>query len=213
MNKKILRTVLLSAALLGLGAAARADDPALAKPVPVSGTMGLLGQTYAGLTYTYLNLSDSPVNADGLSFQLNQSLSAGLDSVLSYDWNQSGLVAGSRLNQQTLGGALRAFSTAQPWGKPYVEAGLGYSWTKFAGAPDNSLVWELGTGVEFQAAPAVTVTPYIKYQDARDLAGGSTWNFGVKGNYWVNSQWAITVGLSYADSHDTGFTVGTNFRF
>ena len=213
MNPKIFRTLLCSLALSGLAATARADDPVLATPVPVSGTMGLLGQTYAGLTYTYFNRNDSPVNAEGLSFQLNQPLDAGLDGILTYAWNQTGLVAGSRLNQQTLGGALRAFSTALPWGRPYAEAGLGCAWTKSAGPHDNSLVWELAGGVEFQATPALAVTPYIRYQDAHELAGGSTWNFGVTGNYWVNSQWAVTAGLNYDDRHNSGFTVGTNFRF
>jgi len=213
MNQHLLKACLLGAVLCGPVATAWADDPVQSRPVPVSGSMGLLGQTYASLTYTHFNLNDSPANADDLSFQINQSLGAGLDGLLTYEWNQAGVVAGSRRNQQTFGGALRAFSTGLPWGRPYAEAGVGYAWTKFEGTHDNSFVWEIATGVEFQAAPAVSVTPYVEYQDARDLAGGGTWNFGVKANYWIDSQWAVTVGLNRDDQHNTGFTVGTNFRF
>lgn len=209
-QNNILKTVILAAAVsLGLAASVRADDT----PVPVSGNMGLLGQTYASLTYSYLNLDSSPTNADSYSFDYNQSLNTGLDGVLSYNFTQTGLVAGSRLNQQSIGGALRAFSTAHTWGKPYVEAGVGYAWTKFAGSRDNSIVWSVAVGAELQVAPAFTVTPFVSYVDAPDLASKGTWNFGAKANYWMNSQWAITAGLSRNDDRDTAFTIGTNFRF
>jgi hypothetical protein len=68
-------------------------------------------------------------------------------------------------------------------------------------------------GTEFQVAPKVTVTPYVRYQDAPDISSGGTWNFGVKANYWVNTQWAVTGGINYDDDHDTQYTIGTNFRF
>jgi hypothetical protein len=205
----ILKSLMLAATLTGV-AAMRAGEPT---PVPASGTMGLLGQTYAGLTYSYVNLDSSPANADNYEFQINQALNAGLDGVLSYNFMQTDPVAGSRLNQQTISGALRAFSTSQPWGKPYIEGGVGYTRVKFAGARDNSATWEAAVGAELQIAPAVTVTPYIKYQDAPDLAGGSTWNFGAKANYWVNSQWSVTGGINRDDNQNTGYMIGTNFRF
>jgi hypothetical protein len=136
-----------------------------------------------------------------------------LDGVLTYDWTQSGLVAGDRARQQTLGGALRAFSTSYTWGKPFVEGGVGYVWTKYAGNHDNSFVWEATVGSEFQVAAKTTVTPYVQYLNAPDLANSGTWNFGVKANYWVNTQWAVTGGVSIDDDNNAGFTVGTNFHF
>ena len=204
----IIKSLFIAATLLGVAAVVRAEDP-----LPPSGTMGLLGQTYAGLDYSYINLEHSPKNAEGFGFQYNQSLNTGLDSILTYDWTQTGLIAGDRARQQTLGGALRAFSNSYSWGKPYVEAGIGYTWTKTAGVDDHSFVWDVAVGTEFQVAPKVTVTPYVQYLDAPDLATGNTWNFGVKANYWVNSQWAVTGGIRANDHHSTTFTVGTNFRF
>jgi len=62
-------------------------------------------------------------------------------------------------------------------------------------------------------APAVTVTPYVEYADAPDLASSGTWNFGAKANYWIDSQWAVSAGIAANDNHDTKYTVGTNFRF
>jgi opacity protein-like surface antigen len=205
----IIKSLLIAGAtLLGFAATSRAQDP-----VPATGKMGLLGQTYAGLDYSYVDFDNSPTNADSFGFQYNQALSAGLDGLLTYDWTQTGLVLGDRARQQTIGGALRAFSTSYSWGKPYVEAGGGWTWVKYAGIHDNSFTWEVAVGSEFQVAPKVTVTPYVRYEDAPDLSDSDTWNFGVKANYWVNTQWAVTAGINYDDSHDTAYTVGTNFRF
>mgnify|MGYP001548052333 CR=1 FL=1 len=205
----IIKSLLIAGAtLLGFAATSRAQDP-----VPATGRMGLLGQTYAGLDYSYVDYHNSPTNADSFGFEYNQALSAGLDGLLTYDWTQTGLVLGDRARQQTIGGALRAFSTSYTWGKPYVEAGGGWTWVKYAGAHDNSFTWEVAVGSEFQVAPKITVTPYVRYEDAPDISDSDTWNFGVKANYWVNTQWAVTAGINYDDSHDTAFTVGTNFRF
>ncbi|MBL9216502.1 MAG: hypothetical protein JNG83_13580 [Opitutaceae bacterium] len=212
-QKRILKNIILTAAAsLGLAVFARADVP-LEEPMAAPAGQGLLGQHFATLTYSYIDLDDSPTHADGFTFAFNQPLRAGLDGILSYNWAQTGLVAGERLNQQSLDLAFRAFSTAYPWGKPYVEAGAGYAWTKFAGVDDNSFFWELAVGAELQVAPEVTVTPFIQYLDAPDLPGNGTWNFGVKGNYWVTSQWSVTAAIERDDDQNTAFTVGTNFRF
>jgi len=218
MKKKIiLKSFLLSAvAMLGLATSAFAggDGSAAMTPAPAPET-GLLGQSYASLTYSYLNLANSPVNADNYNFSFNQPLNAGFDAVFGYDWTQNGLDAGSRLNTQSLTGMLRAFSpSAYVWGKPYVEAGVGYAWQR--GTPagrDNSILWEAAVGVELRLAPAFTLTPFVQYADTPDLAGNGTWKYGVKANYWVDHSWALTAGLARDDHQNNLFTIGTNFRF
>ena len=212
----ILKNLLISAAAaLSLATFARADVP-LADQKPLESTtavgQGLLGQQYASLAYSYIDL-DAPVHADNFSFGFNQPLNTGLDAVFSYDWTQTGLFAGDRLNQQSVTAGLRAFSNAFAWGKPYVEAGGGFAWQRGYGSSDNSFVWGVGVGAEFQLAPAVTVTPFIKYADAPDFAGNGTVTYGVKANYWVDSQWSVTGGISRDDDQNTSFTIGTNFRF
>lgn len=199
---------------LGLGATARADESLVdEKPAPITANLSLLGQTYATLSYSYINLDDTSVHGDGYTFEVNQPLSFGLDGILSYDYAQTGVVAGSRVKMHVLGGALRAFSTSYNWGKPFVEAGAGYAWTRYAGTKDNSFIWHAAVGVEFQVAQRATVTPSIRYEDAPDLAGGGTWNFGVKGSYWIDSSWAVMAGIERDDEQNTAFTVGTNFHF
>lgn len=215
MNNHPTIKFLLLAAALALGAGAvRADlAPPATEPAPVAGNAGLLGQAYGTLTYSYVNLDATSVHADTFSLAANHPLAFGLDGVLSYDYSQTGNIGGSRLRQHVLGGALRAFSTAHNWGKPYLEAGVGFATARYAGSGDDSYVWELASGIEFQVAPATTITPYVQYLDAPDLPGEGVWNFGVKANHWVNSQAAVTAGIERDDDQNTMYTIGTNFRF
>lgn len=215
-NSPTIKTLMLATALaLGLGANARADDSLSAQPPAdvAAGSLSLLGQSYGTLTYSYINLDDTSTHGDSYTFEVNQPLTFGLDGVFAYDFTQSGVIAGSRVKQHTLSAALRAFSTSFNWGKPYVEAGVGYAWARYAGNRDNSFLWEIAAGAEFQVAPRTTVTPYVQYVDVPDLAGSGVWNFGVRGSYWIDSSWAVTAGFEVDDEQNNAFTVGTNFRF
>jgi opacity protein-like surface antigen len=216
MNQpSLIKNLLLSAAAaFGLAAFARADVPLTNEPLQATTAVGqgLLGQQYAALTYSYLDL-DSPAHADDYTLALNQPLNAGLDAIFSYDYVRSGVFAGRRLTEHDLLAGLRAFSNQYAWGKPFVDATVGYARQRVGGVTDDSFVWGAGVGVEFQLAPALTVTPTVKYTDAPDLAAGSTWTYGAKANYWIDSQWSVTAGISRDDNHTNTFTVGTNFRF
>ncbi len=222
MNLKItLKSRLLLAALaFGLSASARAGEGPTAATTTAEGPMapalslGLLGQTYAGLTYSHINLDGAPVNADSYGLEYNWALNPGFDAVFNYDWAQSGLVAGERAREQTLTAALREFITTQRWGKPYVEAGIGYDWAKkFAGVKDRSFVWLVAAGVEFQAAPALTITPFVRYTRTDGYDDEDTVNYGVKANYWVTRQWAVTGGIDRSDDHDMTYKLGLNVSF
>jgi hypothetical protein len=211
----LLKNILLAAtAALGLAGLARAgglDTEPLESTTAVG--QGLLGQQYASLTYAYIDLDEVSTHADNYTFGFNQPLRAGLDAVFAYDYTRTGLIAGDRLSQHAFTAGLRAFSNAYAWGKPYVEAGAGYARQKFAGMKDDSFVWGMGIGAELQVAPAFTVTPAIEYADAPDLAGNGTWTYGVKANYWIDSQWSVTGGIDRDDDQNNSFTIGTNFRF
>ena len=213
-SHKIKSLLLVSLLALGLEVTARADEGLAAdKFTPGTVSQGLLGQAYATLAYDYTDLDGAATHADSYTLSSNQPLAFGLDGLLGYNFSQWGTGGGGRVSQNTLSGGLRAFSTAYYWGKPYVEAGVGYAWLRGPGGKDNSFVWEIAAGAEFQVAPRTTVTPFVQYTGTPDLAGGNKWNFGAKANYWIDTQWAVTVGLARDDNHNTAFTVGTNFRF
>lgn len=211
-----LKHLLFSTALAAilLAPIARADDSmASGQNAPLSGDFSLLGQSYATLTYGYVNFDESSVHADDYTFEINEPLMANLDGVFAYDYLHSGVFAGSRLKQHTLSAALRAFSTSYAWGKPFAEAGVGFAWNRFGGVSDDSFVWMVGVGAELRVNNRATVTPYMNYVDAPDLGDSGAFSFGVRGSYWIDSSWAVTTGFEVDDDRNTTFTVGTNFRF
>jgi hypothetical protein len=205
------RYLLGLAAALGLATAALAGGEAANPPPPVirQTGQGLLGQEYASLTYRYVDLDGSAGHADNYRFDFNEPLKPGFDGLLGFDRT----AASAAIRQTSITTGLRAYCPDLAWGKPYVEAGAGYTWAKTPGATDDSFLWRLEAGAEFQTASAVTVTPFVRYEDAPSLSRGSRWDFGVKANYWLDHQWAVTVGLDRDDHQNTGFMVGTNFRF
>lgn len=212
-NNTLLKSLVVSAALsLGLTGFAQAQ-PAEAAPSLTSDGQGLLGQNYASLTYSYVNFDGISAHGDTYSLSFNTPLRAGLDGLLGYDYSQSGEILGSRYKEHALGAGLRAFSNSFDWAKPYVEAGAGFVWQKYGSFEDDSFFWQVSAGAEFQLAAALTLTPYVQYLDAPDISDDGVVNFGAKANYWVNSEWAVTVGLSRDDDKNMTYTLGTNFRF
>lgn len=212
----ILKSLLLSAvAAAGLATSAFAggDEPNTPAPVAADHYAGLLGQTYAGLTYSYINLDASPVNAASYGFEYNLPVRTGFDAVFNYDWVQSGPVAGDRAHEQRLGATLRAVFTPGGWGRPYVEAGAGYDWVKFAGIRDHSFLWVAGAGIEFQTFSRLTVTPFVRYERATGYDDADEVGYGVKANYWINRQWALTGAVSRNDDKDVTYRVGVNVSF
>lgn len=213
-NNTSLKTLVLAASLaLGLSAHAQTDQVTTTQSPTSLGNQGLLGQSYATLSYSYLNSDDSPIDADNYHFEINHPFTDGFDAFLSYDFTQSEVFAGDRAKQDVLGAGVRAFSPRYSWGKPYAEVGAGYAWNRFAGQDDNSWFWEVAVGVEFQVAARATVTPYVQYLDAPDIRNGDQWNYGVKGNYWVGNNWSVLAGVERDDDQNMAYTIGTNFRF
>lgn len=210
MKQPILTKTLLIAAVFGLATASKgvAAEGSLA-----ADSAGLLGQAYGGLTFSTTDLHGTSLSVDHYSFEYNLPITADFDANFGYDYGQSGTILGSRVKQHLLGASVRAYST-NAWGKPYIEAGLGYTNVRYAGSKEGSYLWALAVGAEFQVAPAFSVTPYVQYSDAPDIGGSEgTWDFGVKANYWLTRRIAIVGDISRNDDKDMNYAIGLNFRF
>lgn len=205
----------MSAALaLGLAGMARPNEPLRQAPreatIPVS--QGLLGQQSAGLSYRYINLDDR-THADNVGLVLNEPLSAGLDGFCNYDYTKTGVIVGGRLEEHVIMAGLRAYRNSYVWGQPFVEAAAGYAWQRFGAADDDSFIWAVAVGAEFQLAPAFSLTPSFEYAEAPRFGGNGTFAYGVKANYWIDSQWAVMAAIDRDDDRNIAFTIGTNFRY
>jgi outer membrane protein W len=214
MTKKITTRTLLLAAALGLAGSTYAQGTAASAPTPAAETgKGLLGQSYVNLGYSYTDMHQSSVNYQGLNFEYNQPLNTGFDLNLSVGDAWSSKFSGTRARQQTVGASAIAFTPGLSWGRPYIGVGAGWIWTNNAGVHDNSFLYGLQAGVEFQATKELSITPYVSYTDASSLRVNNKWGYGVKANYWLTDQWGLTAGIGRDNQVNTGYSVGTTFRF
>src|SRR5262249_32408174 len=148
-----------AALVLGLAAGAfAADDAAPASTsAPAAAGHGLLGQSYVNLGYSYTDFTDTSIGGNSYNFTMNQGVREGVDTLLEYSYLQSTNTGFGHLNQQVLDVGARAFTNFNGI-KPYAEAGLGWGWLHepLVGHQD-SFLWFVGTGVEFQATSDLSV--------------------------------------------------------
>jgi opacity protein-like surface antigen len=208
-------TLLAGALALGLAAPAFAQDATTGPGSTDGHSWGLLGSSYTGAALTYDHVSSSsPSEWRGFAVDYNQPLAAGFDFNLNYNWQRADnyLV---RLTQQDLLGGVTAFAPLS-WGKPYAQALAGWEWQDGAGHQDNSFVYVLGAGVEFQATSAWVVTPYVNFERATSF-DRSEINPGVKTAYRFTRQWSVTASLEYEAVHHAkdgvGYTIGVNYHY
>jgi len=220
MNQKItMKSLLLAAAVLSLAAVAPAQSTGASTPAPAAGPgtgTGLLGQTYTSLGYGYTDLTGTTVNQQNLRFEYNQPLNTGFDLKLGYTGARTSEFAGTQRNsQQSFDANAIAFVPETNWGRPYFQVGAGWLWAKDGGARDNSFLYHLETGVEYQVTTAFSVTPWVAYVDTPSLhlPADNHWNYGLKTNYWLTRSWGVGVDLARDNKRNTTYGAGVNFRF
>ena len=215
-NVLSLKTLLPAAALaLSLVVPALAADDSSAAPAPAPAAVGhgLLGQNYVNLGYSYNDLVDTNVNASTFGFTMNQGLREGLDTLLEYSYARSGNTGLGRIDQQVFDVGARAFTNLGGV-KPYAEVGLGGLWVK---APlvshQHSFLWFVGAGVELQATPDLSFTPFARLSYANSVNNPKQWDYGVRANYWLNDKIGLTGTLSRDNTRDMSYGLGISFRY
>lgn len=219
MNKKttLKKTLVAMTAALGLGATAWAQNPdfAPANPAEAGRPAGLLGSPYTQIEYSYTDLDGyGPSHADGWGVTLNQPFWPNIDYHLSYDY-ASAKFLGARLRAHDAEFGV-TLHTQQAWGKPFVVAGAGWQWRKGGGFSDDSFAFRIGTGVEFQVAPAVAVTPFADFVRATSF-NANAYELGVKATYRFSEKWSATARAQYEAIEDAPdaqeFSLGVNYHF
>ncbi len=203
--------ILAAAVSLGLGAAARAGDgPAT---TPVAGD--LLGRNYAGVTFDYYDLgAGAPSLARGYTFEANLPVRSQLDFKLTHEFAKAEAF-GLKARNNTLYASLVGYTADFAWGKPYVEAGAGWTWLG-GSVRDDSFAFRVGTGAEFAVAPSLTLTPFVNFQRATHF-NASEVRPGLKASFRLGDQWGVLAKFEYVSArHDTDsrqYSAGLNYRF
>ncbi len=213
-KKTTMKLVFVSVAALGLALSASAQQSGSSPPASSSlNGVGLLGQNYTGLTYTYTDIPNTTLNNQGLRFQYNEPVAPGLDALFTYEGDRSARFDSTRNSLEHAEAAAVAYLPEFARAKPYVLFGAGWIWSHTWGMKTDAFAGRIGTGVELQLAAPFVLTPYVNYTDSKVFAGRHRWNYGVKANYWLGSHWGVTAGLDRDNHRDMGYSAGMNFRF
>lgn len=209
--------ILAAAAAFGLVASASAQSANVApsNPAETSSVAGLLGARYAQVDATYYDLTGgNPGVARGLAFTYNQPFNSYVDFGGTYSIAQA-QVSGAHVDQEELDLGATAYSTMS-WGKPFAMADVGWVWAHSHAASDDSFVYKLGTGVEFQAMPNLTVAPFVTFVRATSF-NQSEFDGGVKAAYRFTRDWSATARVQYDwirhDKDTVEYSLGANYRF
>lgn len=189
--------LLLSAVLLALCAPA-----AFAQGSTLTTGRGLNGTDY--ISPTFLWSDNDTFDYTGVGFRLNKSVHPSFDFIATTGFSRSQRVAGARASSDDFDAGVR-WHTVTGWGRPFVEATLGYNWWKYGAARDHSFTYALATGVELQLTDKFSIAPLVGYSDATAYPGGGDFYGVLRTNYWIDDRWSIRVNFSFTnDGHGLG---------
>ena len=208
------RSLLLAAAVsLGLASLAGAADGASA-----ASTAKLLGTRYAGVSVGYVDISGTGFDARNYGVEYNHVLASNLDLRLEADYLRSeglggALLRGRHYSFRTLSAVGR---THTDWrgAKVYAEAGAGHSWFKSPlDFDDSSWLWLAGVGAEIAVTQSLTLTPFLRYQDATNFSDGDALNYGTRAHYALNARFGLTGEVKRDDEKNVTYALGAALRF
>lgn len=218
MNKKttIKSLLLIAAASLGAATVSSAQSASNETQARTTSTLseryGMLGERYTGVDYGYTHLHDSVFDdLNGFALRYNQPLGPGIDFSLGYEWGRSDSVNGIRAKASEVTASATWFTDYNGM-RPFIEPGVGWTWSKAGPGKSDSFLYFVGAGAEFQISPRWVVTPFAQFVDATDYSG-STWNFGAKTAYRLNESWGLNAEVVTDDDSNTGFKLGVNYHF
>ncbi len=203
--------ILAAAVSLGLGSAAFAGDG----PTTTPAAGDLLGRNYAGVTYDYYDLGGgAPGVARGYTFEANIPVRSQLDFKVTHEF-ASAEAFGLTARSNTLYASAVGYAPDFAWGKPYIEAGAGWTWLGGV-VDDDSFAYRVGLGAEFAVAPSITLTPFVNFQRATHF-NASEVRPGLKAVYRLGESWGAVAKFEYVaarhDSDSRVFSLGVNYRF
>lgn len=183
-----------------------------AQPVTTS-TSGLVGTTYAGVSYGFIDFDNSEIDVHALKLDLNNNFGPNFDGFISYEHDRSEKFTDGRVTQNLVAIGTRAFVNWNSKFKPYAEGGVGWEWFRAPyGVRENSFLWLVGVGIEIGTGSRWTAAPFVRYYDLRDSNNSHNWNYGLRGSYWLNERVGIQLTGTRDDDHNMEYAVGLNYR-
>lgn len=196
---------LLALAVLAAGASLLAQDKAAASTSEVG--PGLLGQRYAELSISYLDVNHSNTNAWGPSVVVNSPINSYLDASVS--WSRAEDEGDGEFQINGLAGAVTGYLPLHT-GNAFGTFSVGYDWV-VPGKDDWSYTVEGGYEYAFCASFAARVS--AGYTSDFDDDSNASFDGTIKGIYKISDRWSATASFSVIEGGHLGYAVGGVFKF
>jgi hypothetical protein len=211
---KLQTSLKIAAAMAGLVLAG--SRPALAQTMPGftnDYAPGLIGETYTGAEFGYLNRSDrTPEVMHRYGFIVSQPIDHELtrtDAAFRYSYlrgSANGIVG----QTHELAASLLHYVPAGEV-KPFLQGELGYAWARGL-SHQNSAVFAGRVGVEILLAPRLAFTPFAQYRSTPAFHDDG-WTWGGKLTRRFERAWSGSFGVQFDDSDGVEFTLGVQRRY
>jgi|GEM_PF-2061573 len=171
---------------------------------------GVIGKRYADVGFGVQDNSHDSKNTYGVGIGANIPLIKGLDFDAGYSYD-SYRHSPVKEHWNDISTGIKLYNTVENGVKPFISAGLGYSWLNekldddwyFISTGKNSrsqgkATWGASVGAEFPFQ-WISVTPTISYHDDFERTANSdqAWAYGVHANSWITRKVGVSLGVSY----------------
>lgn len=157
---------------------------------------GLLGETYLSGSFDSGSVED--VDVWGLSFGYNRPVAQ--DREYSYDLNLAASFAeldesGIDADGKGLEAGLVVFPNKEMEVRPFVAAHVGYGEATAFGLSEDSFLYRISVGGEWQASERFVIVPVVSYFDYTEVDEGDDVTVGVSGNFWIDDHNNVGIGF------------------
>ncbi|MEO5961048.1 MAG: hypothetical protein ABIZ49_14200 [Opitutaceae bacterium] len=173
-------------------------SPTPSTPSLSTDNVGVLGQSYADLHYSWVNFRGGDVDANGFiaGFEGNTPVARGVDVGLGYNYyrenNHRDPFNGSPFDVRFHQVATHAtFFSPMRGMKPFVTGLLGYQWARgdlqSFRTFGHEWIWGASVGAEIPLG-AFALTPRISYTDTMHSNSVGSWHYGAEAHHWFTEK-------------------------
>jgi hypothetical protein len=186
--------------------AAGASSFAQSAPATTASSAGLLGQRYASVAFSAVDLNRLPFDQFGTTAGVNLPLTSSLDLGVSY--THSWIESFSDVDSDVLAADLTTYFSSGAI-KPFGTFALAYDWNNF----DDGMLWGVRAGFEYDVSSRLSTSISAGYVDDFDDGDNSQWDGAVRANYWVTRSVAAVATVSLIEQGNVAYSLGATIRF
>lgn len=178
------------------------------------GSSGLLGTSYIGGTFDYIDFRDPAVRGGkGSRLFLNHAITENVDVSADYSYAYARIrpAVGKMQNHQFFTDGTFVFR--RHGSQPYIRGGVGRTLAYIPGPNQREWHYRTEAGVEMPVGRHLSLTPFVRYTDGFRSRVGDKFEGGLATQAALSENVSMIARASRADNRDNSFSVGLALPF